>query len=317
MQVLLTLLRPNSDRGKNQSFNYLVAVTSLLILTAPLSLGQTLGRSKPERITAKLSVTSAGSSKDSSFMRVTAAQPAILQALPTLSVADATVEEGDIGNRAIEFRISLSAASSQIVSFVATAQAGTATGNADFGAGSIALSFLPGQTSLMLTVFVIGDTTVEGTEQFFLNLSNPVNTTIADGQGIGTIIDDDALILLTEENAQRAIALDSVLFTRDSFTVANTLNFSADHRTRVAVFAIGLKLAQNENASAVTATAEDTQGTIRPLEVEFVGKVPSFDWLTQVVLKLNDQITLPGDLKIKITVHSATSNTVLVGLKTQ
>ena len=77
------------------------------------------------------------------------------------------------------------------------------------------------------------------------------------------------------------------------------------------------RLAQNENASAVTATAEDTQGAIRPLEVELVGKVPNFDWLTQVVLKLNDQITLAGDIKVKITVHSATSNTVLVGLKTQ
>jgi uncharacterized protein (TIGR03437 family) len=76
-----------------------------------------------------------------------------------------------------------------------------------------------------------------------------------------------------------------------------------------------LKLAQGETASAVTATAEDSLGTVRPLQVEFVGTVPNFNWLTQVVVKLNDQIPVPGDIKVKITLHAATSNTVLVGLK--
>ena len=312
MRELPTLIRLYS-RCSTRTLRHLAAV-SVLLLIASITVGQ---RRQPKIVTTiNMGAPSLGTTIPTSAVPKLSPTTS-LQALPTLSVADATTEEGDTGNKAIEFKISMSTESSQIVSFVATAQTGTATGNVDFGAGSIALSFLPGQTSLMLTVFVIGDTSVEGTEQFFLNLSNPVNTTIADGQGIGTIVDDDVLILLTEENVQRAIALDSVLFTRDSFAVANTLNFSSDHRTRVAVFGIGLKLAQNENASAVTATAEDTQGTIRPLEVEFVGKVPNFDWLTQVVLKLNDQITLPGDIKIKITVHGATSNTVLVGLKTQ
>jgi len=139
-----------------------------------------------------------------------------------------------------------------------------------------------------------------GTEQFFLNLSNPVNATIADGQGVGTIVDDDGLILVTEENSQRAVALDSVFWTRDPFPIVNDLNTSSDHRTRISLFAIGLKLAAGETSSAVTATAEDSQGTIRPLEVEFVG-APHFEGFTQVVLKLNDQFTLAGDLKIRIS----------------
>ena len=78
-------------------------------------------------------------------------------------------------------------------------QNGTAIGDVDFGAGTIALNFQPGQTSQLLTVFIIGDTVVEGTEDFFLNLSNPVNATIGDGQGKGTIIDDDTLLLLTQD----------------------------------------------------------------------------------------------------------------------
>lgn len=246
-----------------------------------------------------------------------------LVADPTLSINDVTVNEGDpdpnggdVFNLAT-FTITLSAPSQQTVSVLASTQSGTATGDVDFVAGSITLTIDPGKTSQTVSVFVRGDLIVEGTEQFFLNLSNPVNATIADGQGVGTIVDDDSLILLTEANVQRAIALDSVLFTRDVFPIPNDLNFSSDHRTRVILFATGLKLLPGENASAVTATAEDSQGTVRALAVEFAGKVPTYDWLSQVVVKLNDQITIAGDIKIKITLHGATSNTVLVGVRPQ
>jgi len=237
---------------------------------------------------------------------------------PTLSINDVTVNEGDNGAlNSATFTVSLSAASQQTVSVLASTQSDTATGGLDFGSGSLTITIDPGTTSQTITVFVKGDSEVEGTEQFFLNLSNPVNATIADGQGVVTIVDDDALILLTEANAQRAIALDSVLATRDAFPIRNDSNFSSDHRTRVSLFAVGLKLLTGENASAVTATGEDSQGTVHPLVVEFVGKVPTYDWLTQVVLKLNDQITVVGDIKIKIALHGATSNTVLVAVKPQ
>lgn len=235
---------------------------------------------------------------------------------PTLSINDATINEGDTGIQPlVRFNVNLSAASQQTVSVVVSTQSGTAIGDLDFGSGALTLTFNPGDTFRTVDVAVRGDSLVEGTEQFFVNLSNPVNATIADGQGIGTIVDDDALILLTEANSQRAIALDSPLLTRDVFTIANTLNFSSDHTTRVSLFAIGVKLAAGETASAVSATAEDSQGTVRPLAVEFVGKAPGFDWLTEVIVKLNDQITLTGDVKVKITLHGETSNIVVIGVK--
>ena len=43
-----------------------------------------------------------------------------------------------------------------------------------------------------LTVPVFGDTFLEGDETFFVNLANPENATIADGEGLGTIMNDDA-----------------------------------------------------------------------------------------------------------------------------
>jgi len=244
------------------------------------------------------------------------AQISFAQADPTVSINDITVNEGDSGLFGEVFDVSLSAPSTKTVSVTVSTQNGTATGNADFGAGSIVLDFQPGQTLIQLTVFIIGDTAVEGTENFFLNLSSPVNATIGKGQGVGTIIDDDALVLLNQTNSGRAAALDSVLFRSEPFPILNERNFSSDNRTRIIVFATGLKLAAGETASAVTASAEDTQGGVRPLAVEFVGKVPNFNWLSQVVLKLSDQLPV-GDNKIRITLHGQTSNPVIVEVKSQ
>jgi len=234
---------------------------------------------------------------------------------PALTIHDITVPEGDSGLFGWEFQVSLSAASANTVSVTVATQNGTATGDVDFGAGSTVLNFQPGQTSQNVLVFIKGDTAVEGTEQFFLNLSNPVNATIADGQAVVTIVDDDALILLGQESSSRGAALDSALLTKENFPLTNPPFFSADTRTRLAVFAIGLKLAGGETASAVTASAEDSVGGVRPLTVEFVGQVPNFNWLTEVVVKMNDQIPVPGDVKIRITLHGVTSNPILVGLK--
>ncbi|RWA98159.1 MAG: hypothetical protein EOQ39_35870, partial [Mesorhizobium sp.] len=57
---------------------------------------------------------------------------------------------------------------------------------------SVGLTFLPGATTATINVPVNGDTIFEPDETFTLNLSNPVNVTIADGQGLGTILNDDA-----------------------------------------------------------------------------------------------------------------------------
>jgi len=233
---------------------------------------------------------------------------------PSLSVSDVTVNEGDPGffNQGRVF-VTLSAPSLQTVQVTVSTQPHTATDPADYVGGSIVLTIPPGGTSAFVDIATKGDNDVEGTEDFFLNLSNPLNATIARGQGVFTIIDDDALLLLTEQGVQRAAALDSVTYVRDPFPITNAFNFSSDQTTRITVLGIGLKTAAGETVPVVTATAEDSVGTIRPLTVEYVGKVPTTDWLWQVILKLNNQLT--GDVKVRITVHGITSNFVLVGVK--
>jgi hypothetical protein len=68
---------------------------------------------------------------------------------------------------------------------------GTAVAPGDYTAKSGSLSFSPGVVTRNLTVTVKGDNLSEDDETFFVNLSNPTNATIADAQGVGTIVDND------------------------------------------------------------------------------------------------------------------------------
>jgi len=112
--------------------------------------------------------------------------------IPTLSVDDVTVTEGDSGTVAAEFVVNLSEASDQEVTVEYGTDNGTATAGSDYTAQSGTLTFAAGETSKIVSVPVIGDTTVESNETFRLNLSNPSNGTIADAQGVGTISNDDS-----------------------------------------------------------------------------------------------------------------------------
>ena len=110
---------------------------------------------------------------------------------PSISIRDVIVTEEDSGTTNISFRVTLSAPSSQPITVSFTTANGTATGGADYAGTSGTLTFNPGETSKTIAVLINGDTIVEGTETFFVNLTSATNATIADSQGIGMIIDDD------------------------------------------------------------------------------------------------------------------------------
>ena len=112
-------------------------------------------------------------------------------ALPSISVADATVTEGNAGTVAAAFTVTLSAPSTQPVTVDFATADGSATAGSDYVAASGTLTFPPGSVSQVLTITVNGDTVPEPDETFVVNLSNPTNATIADGQGLGTIRNDD------------------------------------------------------------------------------------------------------------------------------
>ena len=108
-------------------------------------------------------------------------------AMPGLSITDAApVAEGGEAT----FTVSLSPASSESVTVAYATQDGTAVAGSDYTAASGTLEFEPGVTSHTIRVAVLNDTTVEPTETFTVELSDPVRATLADGTGVGTITDD-------------------------------------------------------------------------------------------------------------------------------
>ena len=117
-------------------------------------------------------------------------------------------------------------------------------------------------------------------------------------------------VLLAEENSDRAIALDSVSMMSGPFPLTTFFNFSSDRRTRLMLFAVDTDLQPSENVSAITARAEDSLQVIHPVTVEFVGKVPGFGWLSQLVIRLPDGLPSNTDVLVSITLHGQTSNKV-------
>jgi hypothetical protein len=108
-----------------------------------------------------------------------------------LSIDDLSLPEGDAGTTPFDFTVNLSAPSVSTVSVHFATADGTAVAGQDYAAASGTVSFAPGETSKVVTVSVFGDTMMECTETFFVNLSSPSGAAIADGQAIGTIQDDD------------------------------------------------------------------------------------------------------------------------------
>jgi hypothetical protein len=81
---------------------------------------------------------------------------------------------------------------------------GTATRSSDYVGASGKVTFAPNVTSQPVTVQVIGDTAVEPNETFYVNLSNPSGATLADSQGVGTILNDDIAPVLHVGDLDRA-----------------------------------------------------------------------------------------------------------------
>ena len=115
---------------------------------------------------------------------------------PSLRIGDATVTEGNSGTAQATFTVELSKVSSQPVTVAYATANGTSAGS-DYQAMTGTLTIPAGQTMGTITVLVNGDTNVEPNETFFVNLSSPSNATIADGQGVGTITNDDVQSLPT------------------------------------------------------------------------------------------------------------------------
>jgi len=160
--------------------------------------------------------------------------------LPSLTIGDVMVTEGHAGTRSATFTVGLSAVSAQPVTVAYATADASATAGSDYQAASGTLTFTPGERSKIITVLVNGDHLAEPNENFLVNLSAPTNATIADGQGVGTIIDDEPRI-----------------------NIGDVTVIEGNTATRAATFTVNLSAASSEPVSVtyVTANATATAGS--------------------------------------------------------
>jgi hypothetical protein len=116
-------------------------------------------------------------------------------------------------------------------------------------------------------------------------------------------------VLLLEENTQRAAALEVTTLLRDPFPLVRSFNFGPDLRTRISLFALNLTLIAGEDASAVTVSAEDDFGV-----VESVSVTSSDPTLSQIIIRLPDNVGNSTALKLKVTLRGQTSNVGVIRL---
>ncbi|WP_190285664.1 Calx-beta domain-containing protein [Montanilutibacter psychrotolerans] len=111
---------------------------------------------------------------------------------PTLSIGNVSIAEGNAGTSILAFTVMLSRPATTAITFnIATANS-TAVAGTDYVARSVIGRSIPaGYTSSKFTVAINGDTTVEASEIFLVNLTGAVGATIYDRQAIGTIGNDD------------------------------------------------------------------------------------------------------------------------------
>jgi predicted extracellular nuclease len=111
----------------------------------------------------------------------------------SLSINDVPASEGNSGSTTFTFTVSLSspAGAGGVTFDIATAD-GTASSASDYIAKSLTgQTIAAGSQTYSFVVLVNGDTVNEPNETFFVNITNVTGATVSDGQGQGTIQNDD------------------------------------------------------------------------------------------------------------------------------
>ncbi len=117
--------------------------------------------------------------------------PTPVNTTPTLTISDASGSEGT----SLVFTVTLSPSSNRYawVHYYARPNLwpDVSATYADFGSAYGLLTFKPGETVQTITVPLVDDSVAEGTETFALVLYSAAQATIGDGEGTGTITDND------------------------------------------------------------------------------------------------------------------------------
>jgi hypothetical protein len=210
---------------------------------------------------------------------------------PTISINSVSVSEG--GGNAV-FTVTQSAVTGANTTFTYSTANGSATAGSDYtGATNVAGGITAGNTTTTISIPITDDGVYEGSEDFTVTLSSPVNATIASGQGTGTGT-------ITDNDAQPSFAIDDITHNEgDSSTTTYTFTVTKSGST-------ALSSSVNFQTQDGTATIADSdyQSTSGPLNFSASDTTKTFNVLVN------------GDKKVEtneaFTVHlSGASNATI------
>jgi chitinase len=205
-----------------------------------------------------------------------------MASVPTLSIGNAALAEGNSGSTSLTFTVTLSAASASPVTVAYATADGSATAPLDYTATSGTLTF-SGTTTQTITVSIVGDTAVEPNETFQVVLSAPTGATIAAGSATGTITNDDMASLPTLSIGNAALAEGNSGSTSLTFTV--TLSAASASPVTVAYATADGSATAPLDYTATSGTLTFSGTTTQTITVSIVGDTAvESDETFQVVL---------------------------------
>jgi hypothetical protein len=120
-------------------------------------------------------------------------------ALPTVTINDGTVTEGNNGGPTVTVTLTVTRSGdlSGTSTINWTTTPGQAVAGSDFVAASGTLTFSPGQATKTITITIASDKKAEQTETFSVTLTIPTggNAVFGDNTGVVTILDNDGALL--------------------------------------------------------------------------------------------------------------------------
>ena len=219
-------------------------------------------------------------------------------AFPTISIGDVTLSEGHNGTQVATFTLSLSkpADGMSVTYDIATAN-GTATAGSDYLARSLNTQSIPvGMSSAIFSVSVIGDTAIEPNETFLVNLTNVGGATVADGQAVGTITNDDVA---------------------PSLSVGDVSITEGNSGTKQATFTVQLSAPAASPVSYSFATANGTASAPGDyLALSGSGTIPAGVSSQAVTVTINGDTAVEGNETFLLNISGVSGATVVDGQAT-
>jgi uncharacterized protein len=211
---------------------------------------------------------------------------------PDLTIDNVTQAETSGGMTTFTFTVSLTAPAPVPVVFDIATQDDSALAGSDYVAKSLpAQSITPGNTSYQFDVTVNGDTLFEGNDAFFVNVTGVVGANVADGQGVGTITNDDA---------------------QPSFAIADVAMLEGNAGTQLMTFTVTMTGSAETTATVNWATSD---GAAMTGDADYVANSGGLSFVSgdtseQFTVTINGDATPEGDEHLVITLSGATVATI-------